>query len=75
MVIDRISSLSAHSKSAKEGVSKAYYKSISQRPLVSELETTYDCWFEKTIEGLIRARVRRALVEGSGFGVANGIVY
>jgi ATP-binding cassette subfamily B (MDR/TAP) protein 1 len=70
----------ARNKAAKEGISKAYYDALKHMLAVRALggsgfKKAYEKSFERSVEGAMRAGVNGAFVEGSGFGVANGMIY
>jgi ATP-binding cassette subfamily B (MDR/TAP) protein 1 len=70
----------ARNKAAKEGISKAYYDALKHMLAVRALggsgfKKAYEKSFERSVEGAMRAGVKGAFVEGSGFGVANGMIY
>ena len=77
----RFSSLSeSRNKAAKERLSKAYYQSPKVVSAVRAMGGTgfkkaYEERFEKSVEGVMKVGVRGAFVEGTGFGVANGMIY
>ena len=67
-------------KSARESVSEAYYDALKHVLAVRALggsgfKKAYERRFEASVEGAMRAGVKGAFVEGSGFGVANGMIY
>jgi ATP-binding cassette subfamily B (MDR/TAP) protein 1 len=70
----------ARNKSAREHVSKTYYEALKHvfavRALGGEgFKMAYERNFERSVEGAMKAGVKGAIVEGSGFGVANGMIY
>ena len=77
----RFSSLSeARNKAAKESISKAYYDALKHVYAVRALggsgfRVTYERVFERSVENAMKAGVKGAFVEGSGYGVASGMIY
>ena len=70
----------ARSKCAREGVCEAYYDALKDVRGVRALggcgfRKAYEARFEESVERAMRAGVKGAFVEGSGFGVANGMIY
>jgi ATP-binding cassette subfamily B (MDR/TAP) protein 1 len=77
----RFSSLAeARNKAARDGMGAAYYDALKHVFAVRALggsgfRTAYARVFEGRVEGAMRAGVKGAFVEGTGFGVASGMIY
>lgn len=67
-------------KVAREGVSKAYYDALKHVFAVRAVggagfRVAYERAFEGSVDRAMAVGVRGAVVEGSGFGVAGGMIY
>ncbi|KAG8895937.1 hypothetical protein FRB99_000257 [Tulasnella sp. 403] len=65
------------SKRAREEVSKKYFESVSNVRAIRSmaLEEVFSTQYEHALQDALRAGVQGAMVAGTGYGVANALVY
>ncbi|KIO30112.1 hypothetical protein M407DRAFT_225395 [Tulasnella calospora MUT 4182] len=65
------------SKRTREEVSKQYFEAVSNVRAIRSmaLEQVFDAQYEKSCQAALKAGVTGAMVAGTGYGVANALVY
>lgn len=65
------------SKRTREDVSKQYFEAVSNVRAIRSmaLENVFDAQYEKSCQAALKAGVTGAMVAGTGYGVANALVY